>query len=104
MDVASDRIGARTRVSVRGDVDSETAPELERRLTALLHDGVTDLVIDLSEVAFLSSAGLSALITAHHASSSFRVERGNHVVDRLFMLTGLELLYGAEDVGNSGST
>ena len=86
--------GRRTTVSVDGDIDSDTAPKLESELRRLVSVGCPELVLDTAGVSFLSSAGLSVLITTHRAAASFRLERGNRMVDRLITLTGLEMLYG----------
>ena len=94
MDVTSIDNDTGTTVLVQGDVDSDTAPALEAELHAILRRRPQGVVLDASEVSFLSSAGLSVLIAAHKASPSFRLQRGNRMVDRLIALTGLEMLYG----------
>jgi anti-sigma B factor antagonist len=99
MDLTTSRNGGTARVSVTGDVDSETSPQFESELMALLDDGVSELVVDPSGIDFLSSAGLSVLITAHTKAERFRLERGNRTVDRLIELTGLGLLYDAGGPG-----
>lgn len=98
MDVTTIRSDTSARVSVAGDVDSETAPRLDHELSTLLSGGVTEIVLDASEVDFLSSAGLSVLISGHRSAALFRLERGNRVVDRLITLTGLEMLYGDSEI------
>ncbi|MGB6222488.1 STAS domain-containing protein [Haloferula sp.] len=45
-------------VSLTGSLDTATAPELERQLTPVLNSAVKDLVFDLAELKFISSAGL----------------------------------------------
>jgi anti-sigma B factor antagonist len=45
-------------VKLNGSLDTATAPELERQLTPVLQDPVTDLVYDLADLKFISSAGL----------------------------------------------
>lgn len=45
-------------VSLTGSLDTATAPELERQLTPILASVVKDLVFDLAELKFISSAGL----------------------------------------------
>lgn len=49
-------------VSVAGRVDAYTAVELERRIGAA-QDPVRDLVLDLTNTSYISSAGLRVLIT-----------------------------------------
>ena len=97
MEVTSTIEGHAGRVVVNGDVDSETSPQLESAIAALLTGGVTELVVDVGAVSFLSSAGLSVLIGAQRDADVFRLERGNRIVDRLVSLTGLSILYGEED-------
>jgi anti-sigma B factor antagonist len=94
MKVTTELLGTAAQVRVSGDIDSETAPQLDQTLTTLLNDGVKELSINVEEVSFLSSAGLSVLISAHREFERFRLERGNRIVDRLISLTGLGVLYG----------
>lgn len=53
---------------VTGEVDILTAPHLDQAVGAVYGSGVTHVVLDLSGVPFLSSAGLSVLVD-HHARS-----------------------------------
>ncbi len=45
-------------VKLSGSLDTATAPELERELAPILAGPVKDLVYDLAELKFISSAGL----------------------------------------------
>ena len=49
-------------VSVDGRLDTTTAPELERELGDL--EGTTDLIIDMKELDYISSAGLRVILKA----------------------------------------
>lgn len=51
-------------VTVSGRVDSATAPELEQMLLGLVQSGQKNIVVNLRETDFISSAGLKALLTA----------------------------------------
>jgi anti-sigma B factor antagonist len=51
-------------VTVSGRVDSSTAPELEDVLLGLIQSGQKNIVVNLGEVEFISSAGLKALLSA----------------------------------------
>ena len=46
-----------------GSLDTVTAPELERELGPILGGGVKDLIFDLAELKFISSAGLRVFST-----------------------------------------
>jgi anti-anti-sigma factor len=50
-----------TLVHVHGNIDSSTYEAFEKRVEGLVDEGARYLLIDLSHVAFLSSAGLRAL-------------------------------------------
>lgn len=50
-------------VSLEGRLDTNTAPELEEELKTSL-DGVTDFVIDMEQLQYISSAGLRVLLSA----------------------------------------
>lgn len=51
-------------VTVSGRVDSATAPDLEKALLGLIQTGQKNIVVNLSNTTFISSAGLKALLSA----------------------------------------
>jgi len=51
-------------VTVAGRIDSVTAPDLEKALLGLIQSGQKNLVINLRNTDFISSAGLKALLSA----------------------------------------
>ena len=55
--------GTKLTIALEGRLDTTTAPELEAELNASL-DGVKDLVLDLKELVYLSSAGLRVVLGA----------------------------------------
>jgi anti-sigma B factor antagonist len=82
-------------VTVVGEVDSATAPGLRDCLLAVLaRPGAAAVDVDLSDVTFLDSAGLSALATAHRAALAadrvLRIRCGTaRAVVRPLQITGL---------------
>jgi anti-sigma B factor antagonist len=80
-------------VGVSGEVDVYAAPELRERLTEVLADG-RSVVVDLTEVGFLDSTGLGALVSARASAT----ERGGSLplvctherILKLFTITGLD--------------
>lgn len=50
-------------ITVTGRVDSATASEFENEVNEVIEGGQHNLVLDLSQVDFLSSAGLRVLVT-----------------------------------------
>ncbi|MEX0755456.1 MAG: STAS domain-containing protein [Actinomycetota bacterium] len=57
--------GARTVITLAGEVDLSTAPALRERLAGLIDGGATSLVVDLRQVTFMDSTGLGVLMGAH---------------------------------------
>jgi anti-sigma B factor antagonist len=49
-------------VVIKGRIDSYTAPELSEKLNVITHQNRYKIILDLSDVIFVSSAGLRVLI------------------------------------------
>ncbi len=84
-------------VQVSGELDTVTGPVLEAQLTAAEADLVAPapLVLDLSDLSFMSSAGLVLLVThrercAELGSRLRVVTGGNRRVLRPVQITGLD--------------
>ena len=52
-------------VAVTGTVDMLTAPQLQGGISSAAGQGSVAVVVDLSEVDFLASAGMGVLVAAH---------------------------------------
>lgn len=87
-------------VGVSGEVDVYAAPALRERLTEELADG-RSVVVDLTEVGFLDSTGLGALVAARTSAA----ERGASLplvcthqrILKLFTITGLDGVFTIHD-------
>ena len=64
--------GPVTVIQPHGDVDASNYTELVKKAEALHKDGARDFLIDLSDVAYMSSAGLVAL---HSIAIALRGEK-----------------------------
>jgi anti-sigma B factor antagonist len=51
-------------ITVLGRVDSSTAPEFEQVLLGLIQTGQKNIVVNMRDTEFISSAGLKALLSA----------------------------------------
>jgi anti-sigma B factor antagonist len=51
-------------VTLSGQIDSATAPDLQQALQDLIEGGSRNLVVNLRDVDFISSPGLTALLSA----------------------------------------
>jgi anti-sigma B factor antagonist len=95
------------RLAVSGEVDSSSAPLLRERLDALFDASVRELIIDLSAVTFLDSAGLCVLAAAHRRAGDevrLRVLASSRAVIRPLQITGLWQLLHAEQVGETAGS
>jgi anti-sigma B factor antagonist len=79
-------------LSAAGEIDTLTAPELQVSVDQALADAGEVLVVDLTGVTFLSSAGLSVLVQTHQrgkdAGCDVRIVTNSNSA-RVFALTGL---------------
>ena len=76
--------------SVSGRLDTTTAPELEQELKTSL-GGVSELVMDLKELEYISSAGLRVLHLAQKTmkkQGSMTIKNANETVMEIFEVTG----------------
>ena len=65
MTVRADPLDERTTlVEIAGEVTFSNVNGLGRELTGALGEGTRNLLVDLTQVAFIDSSGLSALLTA----------------------------------------
>ena len=95
--VSRESVDGATILSVRGEVDVYSAPALSENLAQLLDEGTTAIVVDLSEVAFLDSTGLGALIGARTATETaggtLALVCTNDRILKLFTITGLDNVF-----------
>jgi anti-sigma B factor antagonist len=90
-----DRIdGARHTLALNGELDMACSPLLEGRLRQICaEDGIEEVLLDLSRLAFIDSTGLRAILLAEelcerHACKLAMVP-GQPQVQRLFEVSGL---------------
>jgi anti-sigma B factor antagonist len=93
----------RERVVVRlvGELDFAAASAVGAAVEELLDAGFGRVVVDLSALSFLDSAGIHTLISAQRSADERRctlsVVRGPGNVHRVFELTGTDSLFAYED-------
>ena len=87
-------------ITVGGEIDTRTAPELAAFLTAQLAT-VPLVVLDLDRVQFLGSAGLSVLVSANELATRedrhLRLVCQSVMVNRVFDVTGLREQFSFAD-------
>jgi anti-anti-sigma factor len=80
-------------LAVSGELDLAATPTLEQELARVRERGPELIIIDLRELEFMDSTGLSVLIRAHQDAqqSGYRlgIVNGSRQIRRLLTLTGV---------------
>jgi anti-sigma B factor antagonist len=104
-EVAASRSGARTVVTVSGELDIATAPQLSAVITLAMGSRPEALWIDLTALTFIDSTGLHVLSQANHrydGALAIICPPGN--IRRVFEIAGLAaelpLCDGLESTGS----
>lgn len=91
--------GKKMEVTLEGRMDSTTAPEFEREIFPQL-EGITELILDFSNLAYLSSAGLRVLLSCQKkmnaAKGSMVVKNVNEIIMEVFEATGFDSILTVE--------
>ena len=90
MTVTKTKEATKLNVKIDGRLDTTTVPLLEAEMKDAL-DGITDLVLDFSNLDYISSAGLRILLTLHkqmNKQGSMKVTNVNEIVSEVFEVTG----------------
>jgi anti-anti-sigma factor len=80
-------------VSVGGELDMATAPQLQDQITDLLDRGLSRLVFDLTDLSFCDSTGLSVFVRAKNSTDEaggvVRLAAPQRGVRRILEVSGL---------------
>ncbi|MCV7283029.1 STAS domain-containing protein [Mycolicibacterium flavescens] len=85
-------------VTASGDLDMLTAPQLREAIAAALAKNPTGLVVDLTPVEFLGSAGMQVLMETHNQTDGtetrFAVVAEGPATSRPLKITGIADVIG----------
>lgn len=85
-------------LSVGGEIDVYTAPQLRQRLIELVEQGSQHIVVDMEQVEFLDSTGLGVLVgglkRVRALDGSLRLVCAQERILKIFRITGLEKVFG----------
>lgn len=90
MDIIKNLDNDKLTIVVKGRLDTTTAPSLERELKSGLN-GISELVFDLSDLVYISSAGLRVLLSAQkvmNKQGKMTVKNASEDVMDVFEVTG----------------
>jgi anti-anti-sigma factor len=99
-----------TVLAVSGELDLASSPILEERLDEVFESDSDVVILDLRDLDFMDSTGLSVVVKAHQAAEASERQlclvKGPPQVQRLLSLTGvaerLRVLDAPEDVLSGG--
>ena len=81
-------------VTVSGELDLYSAPQLESELAGLDQNNVQRVVVDLTECEFIDSTALALLVTANKrlgaAQDRFAIVTADRNIRKIFEITGLD--------------
>lgn len=88
-------IGDPVLIEVAGELDINTAPQLQAYLATTTATHPTHLILDLTKLCFISSHGLTVLLLAHNNHGGVHGElhlvgvMGNPMIERVLQISGL---------------
>ena len=94
MQIATTPGSDRYLITVSGEVDLATSPQLDTAVIAAIDSGATSVVIDLTDVSFMDSSGLGVIVRAlkrcREAENDLDLVITNERVLKVFGITGLD--------------
>lgn len=94
MKLSTEQDGRSKIATLAGDMDLHEGDRLADQLQALLAPGTPYLIIELSQLEFIGSTGIAALVTAHHAAreygGSVQVVAPQEQIAQLFRLARID--------------
>ena len=98
MNITKSKEGSTLTVALEGRLDTTTSPQLEAELKTSLDD-VKDLVFDIKDLEYISSAGLRVLLSAQkvmNKQGSMKVKNISQEIREIFEVTGFDELLNIE--------
>ena len=88
-------------ITVSGEVDLASSPELDTAIIAAIESGSSSLVIDLADVSFMDSSGLGVIVRGlkrcREADKDLDLVITNERVLKVFGITGLDQVIPIHD-------
>lgn len=82
---------------LQGALDTADVADLEQQLEKLLDDGARQLVVDCSELAYVSSSGLRVFLQAYKRLTAINgklvLHSLNRLVSQIFETTGFTMMF-----------
>lgn len=98
LNIKTTKDGNKLEFALEGRLDTMTSPDLEAAIKENI-DGVTELVFDFTDLAYVSSAGLRVLLSAQktmNANGSMVVKNVSDEIQEIFDVTGFSDILNIE--------
>jgi anti-sigma B factor antagonist len=93
---------------LKGELDLATAPQLRHELAERSQPGVKEITLDLAELSFMDSVGLSILVAEHKKmrklGGALIIQNLTTRVNRLIEVSGLTDFLNIQSDGNTTSS
>ena len=100
MEIKKSKENQTLNIKLLGRLDTNTAPELDENIKGDL-DSVNEIIIDLKELDYISSAGLRTILVIHKAmnakSGKLVIKNVKDEVMEVFDMTGFSSFLSIED-------
>lgn len=93
MKITKEKNGTNLRITLSGRLDTLTSPQLEEELKL---EGITSLVFDMTDLEYISSAGLRVMLTAQKTmmmQGEMALEHVAPIVREVFDMTGFSAFF-----------
>ena len=84
-------------LQIAGEIDLNTAPKLKEAIVGSMKDGFRRIALDLTNVGFLDSTGLAAMVSgikrANEAGGGLVLINPNEHIQRILSITDLEKIF-----------
>ena len=101
MQIATTPGSERYVLTVSGEVDLATSPELDAAIIGAIESGTSSVVIDLTDVSFMDSSGLGAIVRGlkrcRESEKDLDLVITNDRVLKVFGITGLDQVIPIHD-------
>lgn len=98
MTITKKQEGTKLTLELEGRLDTTTAPELEAEVKSSIN-GVEELILDLANLEYMSSAGLRVLLSAQkvmNTQGKMTVVNVNETISEIFEVTGFSEILNVE--------
>ncbi len=97
LDIRTERSATLCEITLRGEVDVYTAPQLKQALVESIEGGCSNIVVNLEGISFIDSSGLGVLVSAlrraRERDGAVRIVCTRENILKIFRITGLDKVF-----------